>query len=74
MNSGAHCSDFLLAGHGVVFVFLFFFFAIANSCSTCISDRTWVNRLYITIMKKILFSLRSVLIVYEICSRPGSSH
>ena len=58
--------DFLFTSHGGVF-------AIANSCSTRISDRTWLNRLYITIMKKILVSLRLILMVYEIGSWPGLS-
>lgn len=39
--------DFLWASHGGIC-------AIAHSCSTCINDWTWQNRLYITIMKNYL--------------------
>lgn len=41
-----------------------------DSCSTCINDWTWQSRLYITIMKNLLVSLRLVLMVYKICSWP----
>lgn len=46
--------DFLWASHGGIC-------AVVNSCSTCINDWTWQNRLYITIIKKLLVSLRLVL-------------
>ena len=48
--------DFLWASHGGIC-------AVANSHSTCISDRTQQSRLDITMMKKLLVSVRLVLMV-----------
>lgn len=71
MNSGAQIA--LISCMVFFFFCLFFIFAIAN-LALLVSVTEHEQVIHHHNEKYPLFSLRSVLTVYEICSRPGLSH